>query len=278
MANCLMAARASTASRSIVCDRPNPIGGAAVEGPMLVRGFESFVGLYPIPMRHGMTIGELARLFNDHFGIGADLEVIADGGLAPRDVLRRDRAAVGDCRRRTSRRSTRRSSIRARCCSKARTCRKGAGRPRPFELLGAPWVVAERFADGDEPRSDCRACSSARRVFEPTFHKHARHELRRLPDPRARSRDVPAGRDRRRADRGVPRGRSGSRSAGAIRRTSTSTTSCRSTSWRDRRSCARRLTPAGRRATSRSPGSPRSPRSKILRVRASASFSTEYQG
>jgi uncharacterized protein YbbC (DUF1343 family) len=46
-----------------------------VEGPVLVHGFESFVGMYPIPMRHGLTIGEIARLFNEEFGIGADLEV-----------------------------------------------------------------------------------------------------------------------------------------------------------------------------------------------------------
>src|SRR5436190_21154828 len=76
MANCLVAARKHHVT-AIVCDRPNPIGGVRVEGPMLVRGFESFVGQYPIPMRHGMTIGELARLFNDHFGIGADLEIAA---------------------------------------------------------------------------------------------------------------------------------------------------------------------------------------------------------
>src|SRR6202030_1333921 len=74
MANCLSAAR-KHGVRVVVCDRPNPIGGGAVEGPVLVRGFESFVGQYPIPMRHGMTIGELARLFNEHFGIGASLDV-----------------------------------------------------------------------------------------------------------------------------------------------------------------------------------------------------------
>src|SRR5687768_1200817 len=74
MANCLIAARRHGV-KIIVCDRPNPIGGVAVEGPMLEPGFESFVGLYPIPMRHGMTIGELARLFNDTFGLGADLTV-----------------------------------------------------------------------------------------------------------------------------------------------------------------------------------------------------------
>src|SRR4029077_15228502 len=66
MAHCLIAARRQGLP-VIVCDRPNPIGGVDVEGPMLLRGFESFVGLYPIAMRHGMTIGELARMFNEHF-------------------------------------------------------------------------------------------------------------------------------------------------------------------------------------------------------------------
>ncbi len=59
-----------------VLDRPNPIGGLAVEGPVLEPAFTSFIGLYPIPERHGMTIGELALLFNDHFGIGAKLRVV----------------------------------------------------------------------------------------------------------------------------------------------------------------------------------------------------------
>lgn len=59
-----------------VLDRPNPVGGALVEGPVLQPEFASFIGLYPIAMRHGMTIGELARMFNDRFGIGADLHVV----------------------------------------------------------------------------------------------------------------------------------------------------------------------------------------------------------
>ena len=58
-----------------VLDRPNPLGDA-VEGPVLDPAFSSFIGLYPIPMRHGMTVGELAKLFNDRFGIGAKLRVI----------------------------------------------------------------------------------------------------------------------------------------------------------------------------------------------------------
>ncbi|MBV8148044.1 MAG: DUF1343 domain-containing protein [Candidatus Eremiobacteraeota bacterium] len=59
-----------------VLDRPNPVGGAIVEGPVLQPAFESFIGLYPIPMRHGMTVGELARLFNHRFAINARLRVI----------------------------------------------------------------------------------------------------------------------------------------------------------------------------------------------------------
>lgn len=62
-----------------VLDRPNPIGGM-VEGPVLQEKYKSFIGLYPIAMRHGMTVGELARLFNDHFGIGSRLHVIAMHG------------------------------------------------------------------------------------------------------------------------------------------------------------------------------------------------------
>src|SRR5258706_15732032 len=66
MANCMRAA-ARYRVQVIVCDRPNPIGGDAVEGATLRPGWESFVGQFPIPMRHGMTIGELALLFNDAF-------------------------------------------------------------------------------------------------------------------------------------------------------------------------------------------------------------------
>jgi len=75
MANCLHAAGRHGVP-VIVCDRPNPIGGVEVEGPMLEPGFESFVGQYPIPMRHGMTVGELAQLFNEQFRLGATLEVV----------------------------------------------------------------------------------------------------------------------------------------------------------------------------------------------------------
>jgi uncharacterized protein YbbC (DUF1343 family) len=72
---------AAAAGKEIwILDRPNPIGGTLVEGPVLDPAFRSFVGLYPIPERHGMTIGELARLFNDEFHIGARLRVFPMSG------------------------------------------------------------------------------------------------------------------------------------------------------------------------------------------------------
>ena len=127
MANCMRAA-ARHGVRVVVCDRPNPVGGDAIEGATLQPEFASFVGQFPIPMRHGMTIGELARLFNDAFGLNAELDVVPLEGWRAIDVLRRDRVAVGHPVARIFRRSTAPSSIRGRCCSRARCSRKGGAR------------------------------------------------------------------------------------------------------------------------------------------------------
>jgi uncharacterized protein YbbC (DUF1343 family) len=75
MANCMRAAK-RFGKKVIVCDRPNPIGGNSVEGNITEDAFKSFVGQFELPTRHGMTIGELAKMFNEHFGIGCDLEVV----------------------------------------------------------------------------------------------------------------------------------------------------------------------------------------------------------
>ena len=79
MALCLQKARKHN-KPVVVLDRPNPIGGDRIEGNRLNPDYSSFVGMYPIPMRHGLTIGEIARLFNDHFGIGSELTVIPMAG------------------------------------------------------------------------------------------------------------------------------------------------------------------------------------------------------
>ena len=70
-----------------VLDRPNPMGGDAIEGPMLDKDRLNFVGYFPLPVRHGMTVGELARLFNDQNKIGADLHVVAMKDWRRRDLF-----------------------------------------------------------------------------------------------------------------------------------------------------------------------------------------------
>jgi uncharacterized protein YbbC (DUF1343 family) len=71
---------AQTQTPVIVLDRPNPINGAVVEGPLLSPGFESFVGIVSMPVRHGMTVGELACYMNGEFALGADLTVVPMAG------------------------------------------------------------------------------------------------------------------------------------------------------------------------------------------------------
>jgi uncharacterized protein YbbC (DUF1343 family) len=171
MANCLRAARRHGV-KVIVCDRPNPIGGIAIEGPMLEPGFESFVGLYPIPMRHGMTIGELARLFNEHFNIGAELEVVGMEGwrretysdqtglpwvLPSPNIPTVDSAVVYP----------------GTVLFEGTNVSEGRGTTRPFELIGAPWTLAEHCTDAMN-RLALPGVRFRPAVFEPTFHKHAK--------------------------------------------------------------------------------------------------------
>ena len=171
MANCLIAARRHGV-RVIVCDRPNPINGVDLEGPMLIPGFESFVGLYPIPMRHGLTIGELARLFNEQFGIGAELEVITMQGW--RREMYHDEAQAPWIMP-SPNIPTLDSAIvyPGTVLFEGTSASEGRGTTRPFEIVGAPRIVAERFAE-DLNRRRLPGVFFRPAVFEPTFHKHAK--------------------------------------------------------------------------------------------------------
>jgi uncharacterized protein YbbC (DUF1343 family) len=170
MANCLKAAR-THGLPVIVCDRPNPIGGVDVEGPMLDAGFESFVGQFPIPMRHGMTIGELARLFNEHFGIGAKLEVVTMQGWA-RDAFFDDTGLPWVLP--SPNIPTLDSAVvyPGTVLFEGTNVSEGRGTTRPFELVGAPWVDPEPFAAALNARG-LAGVYFRPALFEPTFHKHA---------------------------------------------------------------------------------------------------------
>ena len=171
MANCMRAAKRH-GIEVIVCDRPNPIAGLEIEGITLEPGNESFVGLYPMPTRHGMTIGELARLFNEHIGIGADLEVVTMTGwnramfwddtdlpwvMPSPNIPTLDSAIV----------------FPGTVHIEGTNASEGRGTTRPFELVGAPWVRAERFAAALNERKFAGVYFRPV-VFEPTFQKHAR--------------------------------------------------------------------------------------------------------
>ena len=153
-----------------VLDRPNPIGGLEVEGNVLEPAFASFVGLYHIPVRYGMTVGELAQLFNVVHGIGADLRVV------PMEGWQRDQY-WDDCGLPWVAPSPNIPSLATAvvypgtCFFEGTNVSEGRGTTRPFELVGAPYIDAFRLADHlkslELPGAAFRPV-----FFSPTFGKH----------------------------------------------------------------------------------------------------------
>src|SRR5690242_16414140 len=170
MANCLRAA-AKHRVQVIVCDRPNPIGGQAVEGATLRRGWESFVGLFPIPMRHGMTIGEIAKLFNDAFGIGAPLEIVAMEGWT-RDLFADSTGLPWVMPSPNMPTLDTAVVYPGTVLFEGTSVSEGRGTTRPFELAGSPGIAADAFVDRLN-RLELPGVHLRPVVFEPTFHKYA---------------------------------------------------------------------------------------------------------
>jgi uncharacterized protein YbbC (DUF1343 family) len=168
MALAMEAAR-ECGKRFIVLDRPNPIGGLKLEGNIHEPGFRSFVGMFALPMRHSMTAGELALMFNQHFGIDCDLQVIEMEGwrrdmwydetqlpwvLPSPNIPTPDTATVypGGVMIEGTRVS------------------EGRGTTRPFEIIGAPYIepynLVEELKKDNLPGVVFRPAH-----FQPTFHK-----------------------------------------------------------------------------------------------------------
>jgi len=167
---CLEAA-AEAGIAFVVLDRPNPIGGLAVEGPALRAGFESFCGLHDLAVRHGMTVGELARLFRVERRLPVELTVV-------------------ECRRWRRGRMARETGLPwvfpspnmptpetalvypGMCLLEGTNLSEGRGTTRPFELFGAPWLDAPALVEALEaqrlPGVRFRPAS-----FTPTWDKHA---------------------------------------------------------------------------------------------------------
>ena len=169
LANCMRAAQ-RLGKRVVVCDRPNPINGVSMAGNILEPEYASFVGQFPLPTRHGMTVGELGRMFNEHFKIGCELEVIPMEGwrrefwhdetdapwvLPSPNMPTLDSATV----------------FPGTVHFEGTQVSEGRGTTKPFELIGAPYIdpdaYAERLNHLRLPGVYFRSCA-----FQPTFQKH----------------------------------------------------------------------------------------------------------
>jgi len=171
MANCLRAA-AKAGIPVIVCDRPNPIGGIQVEGPMLEPGYESFVGLYAIPMRHGMTVAELARLFNEQYGIGAALEIVPMEGWS-REMYFDDTEIPWIMPSPNMPTLDTAIVYPGTVLFEGTMVSEGRGTTRPFELIGAPWLDGAALA-ASLNQTGLAGIHFREVVFEPTFQKHVK--------------------------------------------------------------------------------------------------------
>ncbi len=165
-----MEACAGAGVRFVVLDRPNPLGGERVEGNLVEPGFRSFVGLYPLPNRHGMTLGELARMLNVEERFGCDLAVVpclgwsramrwADTGLpfippSP-NMPTPDTAQVYP----------------GMCLLEGTNLSEGRGTCRPFEQFGAPYLDAQEMVSALE-RHQLPGLRVRPVQFVPTWDKH----------------------------------------------------------------------------------------------------------
>jgi uncharacterized protein YbbC (DUF1343 family)/CubicO group peptidase (beta-lactamase class C family) len=141
----VLEAAAAHKVKVLVLDRPNPIGGVAVEGPILDAGRESFVGYHTLPVRHGLTVGELALLFNKERKIGADLEVVRMDGWRRSDLY--DRTGLTWVNPSPNLRSLGAALLYPGIgLLETTNVSVGRGTERPFEWVGAPWIDGRRLA------------------------------------------------------------------------------------------------------------------------------------
>ncbi len=155
----------------LVCDRPAPLGGEVVEGNLVLEGYRSFVGAYPIATRHGMTLGELMLYFERHCGLSCALEVVPMSGwrrdmwfdrtgqpwvMPSPNMPTLDTAAVYP----------------GLCLLEGTNVSEGRGTTRPFELFGAPWIDGAALAARMQAR-ELAGCAWRPVSFKPMFQKYA---------------------------------------------------------------------------------------------------------
>lgn len=155
----------------VVLDRPNPIAGEQVEGPVLAPELSSFVGRYPLPVRHGMTVGELALLFNGGFGIGCDLRVVEMEGWRRSMPFEETGLPWVPPSPNMPTPATARVYPGG-CLIEGTNLSEGRGTTTPFELVGAPWLDGLKLAEALR-RQDLDGVLFRPASFRPMFQKHA---------------------------------------------------------------------------------------------------------
>jgi uncharacterized protein YbbC (DUF1343 family) len=156
---------------SVVLDRPNPIGGAAVEGPTLRPAYASFVGWEPMPIRHGLTMGERAAMYHKQHGLAGALRIIRCEGLER--GMDFDATGLPWVLPSPNMPTVETAFVYpGQCLIEGTNVSEGRGTTRPFELCGAPWLDARklcrRLTDEGHPGVAFRPA-----WFRPTFQKHA---------------------------------------------------------------------------------------------------------
>ncbi|GAA0323710.1 DUF1343 domain-containing protein [Bacillus carboniphilus] len=166
----VMEACAEYDKQFVVLDRPNPISGVAVEGNLVEEDVRSFVGLYPIPNRHGMTVGELAQFFNNEFNINCDLTVVSMEGWK-RDMYYDDTNLFWVPPSPNTTGIDMSILYPGTCLVEGTNLSEGRGTTKPFEYVGAPYIdgyhLAKAFNEKGIPGVIARPTS-----FIPTYSKH----------------------------------------------------------------------------------------------------------
>lgn len=173
LAYCMEAA-ATFKKKVLILDRPNPLGGAAVEGNLLKPECSSFVGLYPLPMRHGLTFGELTLLINTRFGIDVDLEVIPMAGWR-RKMIFRDTGLPWVFPSPNIPTPETALVYPGQVIWEGTNVSEGRGTTLPFELFGAPFIDHERVFKQIE-NIPLPGCVLRPLVFTPVSNKWAGEE------------------------------------------------------------------------------------------------------
>jgi uncharacterized protein YbbC (DUF1343 family) len=169
LANCMRAAK-RLGKRVVVCDRPNPITGKAIAGNILEPEYASFVGQFPLPTRHGMTVGELALMFNEHFNIDCELEVVSMNGW-DREFWHDETDAPWVMPSPNMPTLDSATVFPGTVHFEGTQLSEGRGTTKPFELIGAPYIDPDEYAEALNtigfPGVYFRSC-----IFQPTFQKH----------------------------------------------------------------------------------------------------------